>query len=140
MNLKRILVILTAGALCLGLFSATATAGKKKKKTVVVVNLGPVLKGKQNVQVRGHLNTAKVCRPARAMRLFLTDSNGVVIGTLGSSSSDAAGNWKLQGKLPAAPTSSDRLQVKAKKRTVKNRKTKKKTVCKAGSLSLITIG
>jgi hypothetical protein len=139
MNLKRLLMILAAGALCLGLFSATATAGKKKKKTAVVVNVGSVLKGKQNVKVSGHLKTSKGCKPARAMRLFWTDSNGVVIGTLDGSSSDANGNWKLQGKLPAAPTANDRLQVKAKKRTVKNRKTKKKTVCRAGLSQLIVI-
>lgn len=132
MNLKRTMAILAAGALCLGLFSATALAGKKKK-TVVVLNSGPVLSGKQNVKVSGQLNTSSGCKPARAMKLFLTDPNGVVIGTLDSSSSDLNGNWKLQGKLPAAPTANDRLQVKASKRTVG------KTVCKAGFSSLITI-
>lgn len=133
-NLKRLLVILAAGVLCLGLFSAAASAGKKKKKqTTVVVNIGPVLNGKQNVKVSGHLNSSNQCKAGRAMSLFLTDPNGVVIGTLDGSSSDGNGNWRLQGKLPAAPTASDRLQVKANKRTTS------KLVCKAGSSSLITI-
>ena len=132
MNLKHLLVILAAVALCLGLFSAAASAGKKKK-TVVVVHTAPVLSGKQKVRVSGHLNTSKGCKPARAMKLFLTDPNGVVIGTIDGSSSDGNGNWRLQGKLPAVPTASDRLQVKANKRTVD------KTVCKAGFSSLITI-
>ena len=122
----------SAAVLCVGLFGATALAGKKKK-TVVVPNSGPVLSGKQNVKVSGTLNTTNGCKPARAMKLFLTDASGAVVATLDSSSSDINGNWKLQGKLSAAPTATDRLQVKAVKRTVN------KTVCKAGFSQLIVI-
>ena len=131
-NLKRLLMIFAAGLLCLGLLSAPALAGKKKK-TTVVLNSGPVLNGKQNVQVTGHLNTSNACKAGRNMKLFLTDVNGVVIATLDGGTSDLNGNWKLQGKLSAAPTANDRLQVKATKRTVN------KTVCKAGFSSLIVI-
>lgn len=134
MDLKRLLMILAAGVLCFGLFSAApAAAKKKKKKTEVVVNIGPVLNGKQHVKVSGSLNTVSACKPARAMSLLLTDANGAVVGTIDSSSSDGNGNWSLQGNLAAAPTASDRLQVKANKRTVN------KNVCKAGYSSLITI-
>ena len=132
MNLRRTIVLLSAAVLCVGLFGATALAGKKKK-TVVVVNSGPVLSGKQNVKVSGQLNTTSGCKAARAMKLFLTDASGAVISTLDGSTSDVNGNWRLQGKLFAAPEATDRLQVKAVKRAVG------KTVCKAGFSPLIVI-
>ncbi len=125
-------MIAAVSVFCLGVFAPAAVAGKKKK-TTVVVNVGPVLNGQQNVKVSGHLNSSSGCKPARAIKLFLTDANGVVIGTLDSSSSDLNGNWKVHAKLPALPTANDRLQVKANKRTVD------KTVCKAGFSSLIAI-
>jgi hypothetical protein len=145
MNLKRLLVILAAGVLCLGVFSPAALAGKKKE-TTVVTGLDVVLTGQQNVKVTGHLKSsldrppgkpgrrpASKCQIARAMKLLWTDANGVVLGTLDRSTSDMDGNWRLQGKLPAPPTANDRLKVKANKRTVG------KIVCLADFSPLITI-
>jgi hypothetical protein len=145
MNLKRLLVILAAGVLCLGVFSPAALAGKKKE-TTVVTGLDVVLTGQQNVKVTGHLKSsldrppgkpgrrpASKCQVARAMKLLWTDANGVVLGTLDRSTSDMDGNWRLQGKLPAPPTANDRLKVKANKRTVG------KIVCLADFSPLITI-
>lgn len=145
MNLKRLLVILAAGVLCLGVFSPAALAGKKKE-TTVVTGLDVVLTGQQNVKVTGHLKSsldrppgkpgrrpASKCQVARAMKLLWTDANGVVLGTLDRSTSDMEGNWRLQGKLPAPPTANDRLKVKANKRTVG------KIVCLADFSPLITI-
>jgi hypothetical protein len=145
MNLKRLLVILAAGVLCLGVFSPAALAGKRKE-TTVVTGLDVVLTGQQNVKVTGHLKSsldrppgkpgrrpASKCQIARAMKLLWTDANGVVLGTLDRSTSDMDGNWRLQGKLPAPPTANDRLKVKANKRTVG------KIVCLADFSPLITI-
>jgi hypothetical protein len=144
MNLKRLLMIVAAGVLCLGVFSPAALAGKE---TTVVTGLDVVLTGQQNVMVTGHLKSsldrppgkpgrrpASKCQVARAMKLLWTDTNGVVLGgTLDVSTSNMDGNWRLQGKLPAPPTANDRLMVKAKKRTVG------KIVCKADFSPLITI-
>ena len=54
-------------------------------------------------------------------------------GTIDLGVTDGNGNWKLQGKLPAAPTANDRLKAKATKRTVG------KVLCKAGASPLIVI-
>jgi hypothetical protein len=130
---RRAIAVVLTGVLCLGAFGVSTAASAKKKKTTVVVNLGPVLSGQKNVKVSGHLNTSSKCKSARAMKLFLTDAEGNVKGTLDGSTSDVNGNWKLKAVLPAAPTPTDRLQVKANKRTVN------KVVCKAGFSGLITI-
>lgn len=132
MRNARIVAVLGAFVLALGLFSAVALGGKKKN-TSVIVNSGPVLNGEQNVKVSGSLNTATACRNARAMRLFLTDQDGVILATIDSASSRSAGTWKLQAKLASPPTSDQFLQVKAKKLTVG------KYVCKAGLSKLIPI-
>jgi hypothetical protein len=118
--------------LCLGVFSAEALGGKKKR-TAVVVNAGSVLSGKQTVKVRGGLNTAAACRATRSMRLFLTDQTGAILATLDSATSDAGGNWRLQAKLPSPPNGTQFLQVKAKKLATG------KLVCRAGLSPLIPI-
>ena len=130
---KLAFVLVAATALIVGAFAGTAIAGKKKKPTTVVVNAGSVLSGKQNVRVRGGLNTASACRAARSMRLFLTDQNGVVLSTLDSGTSDSGGNWNLSAKLANPPQPNQFLRVKAKKLTVS------KFVCKSGQSGLITI-
>jgi hypothetical protein len=131
-GMKLAVVVIAAGALVIGGFTASALAGKKKP-TTVIVNSGSVLSGQQNVKVRGSLNTASACRANRSMRLFLTDQNGVIQSTIDSGTSDSGGNWKLQAKLASPPTSSQFLRVKAKKLTVG------KFVCKAGLSGLIAI-
>jgi hypothetical protein len=133
MRIRRVVAIVLTGVLCLGAFGVVAAGAAKKKNTTVVVNLGPVLSGQKNVKVSGHLNTSSKCKATRAMKLFLTDAAGNVKGTLDGSTSDLNGNWRLKAVLPAAPTATDRLQVKANKRTVN------KVVCKAGFSGLITI-
>jgi hypothetical protein len=130
----RFAVVLLAAALCFGLIAGVALGGKKKKKpTTVVVESTKVLTGKQNVKVVGHLQTANKCKPARTMKLLETDASGNVRTTIDLGITDANGNWKLQGKLPAVPTANDRLKVKATKRTVG------KLLCKAGASPLIVI-
>ena len=78
MQMRRTIVLLSATVLCVGLFGATALAGKKKN-TVVVVNSAPVLSGKTNVKVSGQLSTTSGCKTTRAMKLFLTDASGAVL-------------------------------------------------------------
>jgi hypothetical protein len=132
MKRRTVFALLAIAALCLGVFTAVAVAGKKKP-TTVVVNAGSVLNGQQNVKVSGGLNTATKCRAGRSMRLLLTDQNGVIQSTLDSSTSNVGGNWKLQAKLASPPTQNQFLQVKAKKLIVG------KIVCKAGLSPLIAI-
>jgi hypothetical protein len=132
MRIRTIVAALGVVVLALGLFSATALGGKKKK-TTVVVNAGPVLSGKQNVKVGGSLNTATACRGGRSMRLFLTDAGGNVIETVDSATSSRGGNWSLKAKLENPPSGDQRLQVKAKKLSAG------KFVCKAGLSNLIAI-
>ena len=132
LSARTALVAIAAALLLVGGFGSLALAGKKKK-TVVVVNSGSILKGQQNVKVQGALNTTTACRAARSMRLFLTDQNGVIQSTIDSGTSTSGGNWKLSAKLAAAPTADQRVQVKAKKLTVG------KFVCKAGVSPLLEI-
>ncbi len=129
---RTAIVSLAAGLLCLGAFGPVALAGNKKK-TTVVVDSGSVLSGQTNVKVKGALNTSTACRGGRSMRLFLTDQSGTVQSTLDSGTSQAGGNWKLSANLSDPPTSSQYLQVKAKKLTVG------KFVCKAGVSGLLAI-
>ncbi len=132
MKAGKMAAVVAVALLGLGLLSASAL-GSKKKSTTVVVNAGSVLTGKQNVKVSGSLNTATACRGSRDMRLLLTDPNGVVLSTLDSATSQAGGTWKLQANLGSPPTSSQFLQVKAKKVTAG------KFVCKAGVSALLPI-
>jgi hypothetical protein len=132
MRTRRTLVVLALALLALCALSAPALGGKKKK-TTVVVNAGSVLSGQQNVRVSGGLNTATACRGGRAMRLFLTNQDGVILATIDSATSQIGGTWNLKAKLTSPPTADQFLQVKAKKLTVK------KFVCKAGLSPLIPI-
>jgi hypothetical protein len=128
MRTAKALAVFAIAALAIGSFSAAALAGKKKKKTAVVFfTSSPKVNKGGKVTAKGTLNTAQSCKPARGMRLFVTDANGVVLGTLDGSTSDQNGNWKLQGQLPSnLPPGPHYAQVKATKRAVD------KFVCKAG--------
>ena len=66
---------------------------------------------------------------------LLTDASGVVQATLAGSTTDASGNWILQGPLPkTVPANSPvYVKVKATKRTVG------KFVCKAGFSAVIQL-
>ena len=94
--------------LCLGVFSADALAGKKKKTAVVYFSGSPKINKGGKVTAKGSLNTASACKPARGMRLQVLDQNGACVGTLDGSTSDSSGNWALSGQLPSpcrpAPT------------------------------------
>jgi uncharacterized protein YfaS (alpha-2-macroglobulin family) len=134
MRAGRILALLAVAALSLGLFSATALAGKKKRTTVVFFSGSPKVNGAKNVTAKGTLSTANACKPARGMKLSVLDANGVILATLDGSTSDANGNWKLQGQLPSTlPAGPKSLQVKASKRVVG------KFVCRAGFSPLVPI-
>lgn len=124
--------VLAAALLCAAALGSQALAGKKKA-TKVVLNSGSVLSGQQNVKVTGSLNTTSACKPARDMRLFLTDQAGAVDATIDSATSQSGGSWRLQTKLTSPPTADQRLQVKVKKLAVG------KFVCKAGLSELIEI-
>lgn len=129
---KKAFAVLAVALLCLGAWAAVAV-GSKKKPTTVVVNAGSVLNGQGNVKVTGGLNTATACRGARSMRLLLTEQYAGILATIDSGTSSSGGTWKLQAKLSGPPSSSEFLQVKAKKLTVG------KYVCKADLSGLIPI-
>ncbi len=119
--------MVAAAALCLGVFSADAMAGKKKKTAVVYFTGSPKINKGGKVTAKGSLNTASACKPSRGMRLQVLDANGVVFGTLDGSTSDSSGNWALSGQLPSPlPAGTSSVRVKATKRTAG------KFVCKAG--------
>jgi hypothetical protein len=134
-KVRRVLVLLAAAVLCLGLVSAEALAGTKKKTAVVFFSSSPKLNRGGKVTAKGTLNTASACKPSRGMRLFLTDASGVVQATLDGSTSDATGNWKLQGQVPntVPPSSPLYVRVKATKRTAG------KFVCRAGFSLVIQV-
>ncbi len=125
--LVRTLALVAAAALCLGVFSAVALAGKKKKTVVVYFTGSPKINKGGKVTAKGSLNTASACKPSRGMRLQVLDANGVVFATLDGSTSDSSGNWALSGQLPSPlPAGTNSVRVKATKRTAG------KFVCKAG--------
>jgi hypothetical protein len=127
MRLRTLLVALAVAALGLGLFSAVALAGKKKKTSVVYFAGNPKINKSGKVTARGSLNTASVCKVARGMRLQVLDTTGVVISTLDGSTSDSSGNWSLSGTLPSPlPAGTNSVRVKATKASAG------KLVCKAG--------
>jgi hypothetical protein len=127
MRLRTLLVALAVAALGLGLFSAVALAGKKKKTSVVYFAGNPKINKSGKVTARGSLNTASVCKVARGMRLQVLDATGVVISTLDGSTSDSSGNWSLSGQLPTPlPAGTNSVRVKATKASAG------KLVCKAG--------
>jgi hypothetical protein len=133
MRTGKILAVLAIAALAIGSFTAVALAGKKKKTVVQFFTSSPKVNKGGQVTAKGDLDsTARACRPSRSMKLFVTDSNGVVLATLDGSTSDQSGNWKLQGHLPSnLPSGSHSIQVKAAKRTAG------KFVCRAGFSNLV---
>jgi hypothetical protein len=127
MRAGRLLVLLAVSALGVGLFSATAFAGKKKQTSVVYFGGNPKFNKNGKVTAKGTLNTASACKVRRGMRLQVLDSAGVVFTTLDGSTSDSNGNWSLSGQLPQPlPAGTNSVRVKATKLTVG------KLVCKAG--------
>jgi uncharacterized protein YfaS (alpha-2-macroglobulin family) len=127
MRAGRFLVVLAVAALGLGLFTATALAGKKKKTSVVYFTGSPKFNNGGKVTAKGTLNTASACKVARGIRLQLLDQTGVVVSTLDGSTSDTNGNWKVSAQLPKTlPAGTNSVRVKATKLSVG------KFVCKAG--------
>jgi uncharacterized protein YfaS (alpha-2-macroglobulin family) len=128
MRTGRLIAVVAVAVLGLGLFSAVAMAGGKKKSTTVIYFSGnPKFNNSGKVTVKGALNTVKACRISRAVRLQLLDSTGAVISTLSGSSTDSNGNYSLSGQLPSAqPAGTNSVRVKALKDTAG------KFVCKAG--------
>jgi uncharacterized protein YfaS (alpha-2-macroglobulin family) len=128
MRTGRLIAVVAVAVLGVGLFSAVAMAGGKKKTTNVIYFSGnPKFNSSGKVTVKGALNTVKACRISRAVRLQLLDSTGVVISTLSGSSTDSNGNYSLSGQLPSSqPAGTNSVRVKALKDTAG------KFVCKAG--------
>jgi flagellar hook assembly protein FlgD len=129
MRAGRLIAVLAVALLALGLFSAGALAGGKKKKATNVIYFSgsPKFNNGGKVTVRGALNTVKTCRISRAVRLQLLDSTGVVTSTLDGSSTDSNGNFSLSGQLTkGVPAGTNSVRVKALKETAG------KFVCKAG--------
>jgi uncharacterized protein YfaS (alpha-2-macroglobulin family) len=128
MRAGRLLIVFAVAALGVGLFSATALAGGKKKSTSVIYFSGsPKFNNGGKVTVKGALNTVKACRVSRAVRLQVLDSTATVISTLAGSSTDSNGNYNISGQLPnTLPAGTNSVRVKALKETAG------KFVCKAG--------
>jgi hypothetical protein len=127
MRAVKLLAVFAIAALVIGVFSAAALAGKKKKTGVIFFANSPKINKSGKVTAKGSLNTASACEPSRSMRLQVLDANGAVLFTLDGKSSDSVGNWSLTGQLPKdLPAGTNSVRVKAKKRTVG------KFVCKAG--------
>ncbi len=128
MRAGRLIAVLAVAAVGLGLFSAFAIAGGKKKNTTVIYFSGsPKFNSGGKVTVKGALNTVKACRISRAVRLQVLDSTATVIATLVGSSTDSNGNFSLSGQLPSAlPAGTNSVRVKALKDSAG------KFVCKAG--------
>ena len=133
MRAGKLLAVLAVAALGLGLVSATALAGKKKKTAVVFFIQSPKFNKTGKVNAKGTLNTVDVCKVNRSMRLQVVDASGVVTGTLDGSTSDSSGNWNLSGQLPSPVPAGSSVRVKANKRTAG------KFVCKAGVSPLVPI-
>ena len=127
MRAGRLIAVLAVALLGIGLFSAVAMAGGKKKSTTVIYFSGsPKFNSSGKVTVKGALNSVKACRISRAVRLQLLDSTGVVTTTLDGSSTDSNGNFSLSGQLPSPQPGTNSVRVKALKETAG------KFVCKAG--------
>ena len=88
MRAGRLFAVLAVAIVGLGLFSAGALAGGKKKKppTVIYFSGYPKFNNSGKVSVKGSLNTVKACRVSRGIRLQLLDSTATVISTLAGSS------------------------------------------------------
>jgi hypothetical protein len=123
-RLRATVLFLVAGILVVGVFTPVALAGKKKKATVVVVQSSTVSTGKnKQLKVSGHLDSARACLGQRSMRLYQTDQNGVITGTLATTVTGSGGSWNMQVQHPGG---SQYFKVKAKKRVTA------KFVCRAG--------
>ena len=133
MRVGRVLAVLAVAALCVGLFTAVALAGKKKKTTPIFFSGSPKFSKGGNVNAKGGLNTASACKPSRSVRLQAVDANGNVLATLDGDTTDSTGNWNMAGQLPnTLPAGTNYVRVKANKRTAG------KFVCKAGvSVSVV---
>ena len=133
MRVGRVLAVLAVAALCVGLFTAVAIAGKKKKTTPIFFSSSPKFNKSGTVNAKGTLNTASACKPSRSVRLQAVDANGNVFATLDGDTTDNTGNWNMSGKLPSSlPAGTNYVRVKANKRTAG------KFVCKAGvSVSVV---
>jgi 3D (Asp-Asp-Asp) domain-containing protein len=126
MRAGRFLVLIAVAALGLGLFSATALAGKKKKTAVVYFSNNPKFNKSGKVTAKGTLNTVSACKVARGIRLQELDATGTVVATLDGATSDSNGNWSVSGQLPSIVPAGSSVRVKVNKRTAG------KFVCKAG--------
>ena len=127
MRAARVLAVLGIAALCAGLFTAVAIAGKKKKTTPIFFSGSPKFNKSGKVNAKGSLNTASACKPQRSVRLQVVDASGNVLATLDGSTSDNTGNWNMSGDLPKTlPAGTNYVRVKVNKRTAG------KLVCKAG--------
>jgi hypothetical protein len=134
MRAGRLLIVLAVAALGLGLLSAAALAGNKKKTVVIYFTGSPKIQKSGKVTAKGSLNTAPACKPARGIRLQVIDATGVVIATLDGKTSDSTGNWAVSGQLPSPlPAGANSVRVKATKRTAG------KFVCKAGVSAPVAI-
>src|SRR5512144_2650576 len=98
MRVGRVLAVLAVAALCVGLFTAVALAGKKKKTTPIFFSGSPKINKGGNVNAKGSLNTAGACKPNRAVRLQAVDANGNVFATLDGATTDSTGNWNMAGQ------------------------------------------
>jgi hypothetical protein len=127
MRAVKVLTVLAIAAITVGVFSATALAGKKKKTGVIFFNGSPKINKSGKVTAKGSLNTASACEPGRSIRLQVLDANGVVLSTLAGVSSDPVGNFSVTGQLPNnLPAGTNSVRIKVKKRTAG------KFVCQAG--------
>jgi hypothetical protein len=134
MRAGKFLAVFAVAVFGLGLFSAMALAGKKKKTAVIYFSGSPKINKGGKVTAKGSLNTASACKPSRGMRLQVLDATGVVIANLAGSTSDSSGNWSLSGQLPSPlPAGTNSVRVKATKRTAG------KFVCKAGVSTPVAI-
>jgi hypothetical protein len=128
MRAVKVLTVLAIAAITVGVFSATALAGKKKKTGVIFFNGSPKINKSGKVTAKGSLNTASACEPGRSIRLQVLDANGVVLATLAGVSSDSVGNFSVTGQLPNnLPAGTNSVRIKVKKRTAG------KFVCQAGT-------
>jgi hypothetical protein len=134
MRASRLIVVLAIAALGLGMLSAAALAGTKKKTSVIYFTGYPKIQNSGKVTAKGSLNTASPCKVARGMRLQALDQTGTVFATLSGATSDSNGNWSLSGQLPASlPLGTNSVRVKVTKRTAG------KFVCKAGISAPVVI-
>ena len=129
MRAGRLFCVLAVAIVGLGLFSAGALAGGKKKKATNVVYFSgyPKFNNSGKVTVKGRSTASRRAGSRRGIRLQLLDSSAAVISTLAGSSTDSNGNFSISGELPnGLPPGTNSVRVKALKETAG------KFVCKAG--------